>query len=412
VTRIAAVLLALWFGVASALQPARPPAPIVVLISFDGWRWDYLERVRAPTLKALAARGVRATELLPSFPTLTFPNHYTIVTGLWPEHHGIVSNTMADPAMPDRFSMSAPTAKDPRWWGGEPIWTTAVRQGRRAATMFWPGTDAPIGGAHPTYWQPFDDKFPNTARVTQVLEWLGLPDDRRPSFVTLYFSDVDHAGHESGPDSRELLEAAAHLDDMLGLLVAGVQRLGLTERTTLVVVSDHGMTAVSDDRLIFLDDLVDPKTVDVIDSGSMLQIAPRTGTVDELYRRLRGRAPHLTVYRKEQMPARLHYRNNPRIAPIIGMADAGWTVTSRARRQRRAEDNLPPARGAHGYDPTVRDMHALFVAAGPSLRRGLVVKPFENVHIYELLCALLDVTPARNDGNAAVTRGFLTASSR
>jgi predicted AlkP superfamily pyrophosphatase or phosphodiesterase len=406
VTRIAAVLLASWFGLASALQPSRPRTPIVILVSFDGWRWDYIERVRAPNLTALAARGVRATELVPSFPTLTFPNHYTIVTGLRPEHHGIVSNNIADPVLPDRFSMSAATAKDPRWWGGEPIWTTAMRQGRRAASMFWPGADAPIAGAHPTYWQPFDDKFPNPARVTQVLEWLDLPEDQRPSFVSLYFSDVDHAGHDYGPDSRELREAAAHLDDMLGLLAAGVRRRGLDDRTTIIVVSDHGMTPVSENRLVLIDELVDLDTVDVIDWDGLLQIAPRTGTVDALYRRL-DHAPHLTVYKKEEMPARLHYRDNPRIAPIIGLPDAGWTVTSRARRQHRSDEDRRPRRGGHGYDPAVRDMHALFVAAGPTLRRAAVVGPFDNIHIYELLCALLELTPAPNDGDAAVTRGFL-----
>jgi predicted AlkP superfamily pyrophosphatase or phosphodiesterase len=160
---------------AASAQRRDQPAPIVILVSFDGWRWDYIDRHPVPNLKALAARGVRARALIPSFPVLTFPNHYTIVTGLYPEHHGIVGNSMRDPSMPERFSMSAETAKEARWWGGEPLWVTAIRQGQRAATMFWPGSEAPHEGAMPRYWQPYDENRPASARIDQILAWLDLP---------------------------------------------------------------------------------------------------------------------------------------------------------------------------------------------------------------------------------------------
>src|SRR5256885_4486551 len=202
-------------------------APILVLVSFDGWRFDYIDRGDTPRLRALAARGVRAKALIPSFPVLTFPNHYTIVTGLYPEHHGVVGNSMRDPSMPERFSMSAETAKDARWWGGEPLWVTAIRQGQRAATMFWPGTEAAIGGVRPTYWRPYDKKLATLDRIQQALTWLAMPAADRPSFVSLYFEEVDTAGHDFGPGSPELATAAAHLDEALGQLVAGIQRLGL-----------------------------------------------------------------------------------------------------------------------------------------------------------------------------------------
>jgi predicted AlkP superfamily pyrophosphatase or phosphodiesterase len=398
-----AILLALALVCASpAAQRGPGEPPILVLISFDGWRWDYIDRQPAPNLKALAARGVRAKALIPSFPVLTFPNHYTIVTGLYPEHHGVVGNTMRDPSMPERFSQSAETAKDARWWGGEPLWVTAIRQGRRTGTMFWPGTEAAIGGVRPTYWKPYDKKISNADRVAQTLTWLALPEAERPSFVSLYFDEVDTAGHDFGPDSPELATSARHLDDALGQLVAGVHALGLDDRTSIVVVSDHGMTPLSYDRVVYLDALIDLSTVEILESGANLHLTPRDGDVEGLYRRLHGRHPKLAIYTREQVPARLHFRDNPRIPAIIGIPDDGWTVTSGQRLMERELDA-----GAHGYEPGTRDMQALFVAAGPPLRRGLVVAPFENIHVYDLLCSILKITPAKNDGHSSVTRGFL-----
>jgi predicted AlkP superfamily pyrophosphatase or phosphodiesterase len=398
-----AILVALVVvAAAPAARPDRDDSPILILVSFDGWRWDYIDQQPAPNLKALAARGVRARALIPSFPVLTFPNHYTIVTGLYPEHHGIVANAMRDPSMPDRFTMSAPTAKDPRWWGGEPLWVTAMRQGRRAATMFWPGSEAPIGGLRPTDWKAFDEHLATLDRVTQALDWIARPAAARPAFVSLYFEDVDTAGHDFGPGSPELAAAASRLDDALGKLVAGVHALGLDDRTSIVVVSDHGMTPTSYERVIYLDALIDMSTVDVLESGSSLQLSPRDGDVDGLYRRLHGKHPKLAIYKRQDVPPRLHYRDNPRIPAIVGVPADGWSATTG---ERLVTDELHVA--AHGYEPTTPDMGALFVAAGPTLRRGVVVAPFENVHIYDLLCRILKLTPAKGDGRPSVTRDLM-----
>jgi predicted AlkP superfamily pyrophosphatase or phosphodiesterase len=398
-----ALVLALVLGWAAAVSPRENgKTPILILMSFDGWRWDYIDRHPAPNLKALATRGVRATALIPSFPALTFPNHYTIVTGLYPEHHGIVANNMRDASMPERFTQSSETAKDGRWWGGEPIWVTAIRQGRRAAAMFWPGTEAAIRGVRPTYWMPYDKKFETRDRVAQALTWLALPEAERPSFVSLYFEEVDTAGHDFGPASPELATAVSHLDGAVGSLVEGVRRLGLDERTSFVIVSDHGMTPTSYDRVIYLDAMLDVSTIEILEYGSTLMINPRDGDVDALYRRLKGRHPKLSIYKRENMPPRLHFRDNPRIPAIVGVPDDGWSVTTG---QRLATEELHA--GAHGYEPATPNMGALFVAAGPALRKGLVVSPFENIHIYELLCRLLQITPAKNDGRASVTRGFV-----
>ena len=380
--------------------------PIVILIAFDGWRWDYMARTHVPNLQGLAARGVRAEALIPVFPTKTFPNLYTIVTGLYPENHGIVSNVIADPEFPRRFTLSAPTARDSRWWGGQPVWVTAIRQQLRAAAMFWPGAEVAIGGVRPTYWKPFDDGVSNAARVGQVLQWLALPSIKRPSFITLYFSDVDDAGHRYGPDSPNVLEAARRLDGTLGQLLSGIGKLGLLDRTALVIVSDHGMSQVAKDRAIFLDEYLDLSTVDVIEWTPNLGLRPRSATIEDIYRALKDKHPALAVYKREDIPSHLHYRTSNRIPPIVALADDGWTITTR-RRHLLASMAGRSGGGAHGYDPKYKSMHGLFVAAGPGVRQGIVVPPFENVHIYNFLCELLGVTPAANDGDAGITRRFV-----
>ena len=400
---VIALLIGGWvlLGAASQGQPRR----VLVLISFDGWRWDYIDRADVPNLKALAKRGIRSQGLVPSFPSKTFPNHYTLVTGLYPDHHGIIANTMWDDGIGQRFTMSADTAKDPRWWAGEPLWTTVIRQGGRASSMFWPGSEVAIGGQRPTAWKPFDDNLPNADRVAQVLTWLALPEAERPSFVTLYFSDVDTAGHTYGPEAWETIAAAEALDAQLGALLAGIERLGLTGRTTIIATADHGMSQQALNRKIFIDDYVDQSTVDVIDWSPILQIAPKTGSVDDLYRALRGKHPSLSVYRKGELPAALHYGTHPRIAPIVALADDGWSITTHARFEQRKGERSQSG-GEHGYPPETRSMQALFVAAGPGLRADAIVAPFQNIHVYEFMCRVLGLKPAKNDGDPAATRGF------
>jgi predicted AlkP superfamily pyrophosphatase or phosphodiesterase len=376
-----------------------------VLIGFDGWGANYTDRANAPNLRALAGRGVRAEAMIPSFPSKTFPNFYTLATGLYPEHHGVIANNMWDDGIGERFTQQAPTAADPRWWGGEPIWVTAERQGTRTAAMFWPGADVDAA-VRPADYRKYEHTFPNEARVSQVLEWLGRPAPTRPGFVTLYFSDVDAAGHDYGPTAPETMAAAAELDRLLGVLLAGIDALGLADRAHIVVVSDHGMSQQSRDRQIFLDDYIDLSTVQIVDLAPATVLAPRTGTVDEILTALKDRHPAMAVYRREDVPDELHFSEHPRIPPVVAIAGDGWNITTRAR---FAELEKGPrlTGGNHGYDPRLPSMHALFVAAGPRLRHGLVVPPFENVHVYELLCRLLELTPAPNDGSPAVSQTWM-----
>src|SRR5688572_24305861 len=399
--------VALWLLVACAcaargIDRGDGPAP-VILISFDGFRWDYETKAPAPNLRALAARGVRAESLIPAFPSKTFPNHYTIVTGLYPEHHGITSNTMVDQEIGERFSMSAATARDRRWWGGEPLWATAVRQGRRATSMFWPGSDVEIGGVRPNEWRVYDGAFPNESRVEQVLAWLSEPAVRRPSFITLYFSDVDTAGHDYGPSAPETFAAARRLDTHLRVLIEGIRARGLDDTVTLIVVSDHGMSQLSPDRRIFLDDYLDPLTIDIVDWSPVAQLWPRSGSPEVIYRALHGRHPALKVYRKQEMPPELHFSAHPRIAPVLALADDGWAITTRDRFAQQQVQGRVQA-GDHGYSPAERSMHGLFIAAGPTLRRGVVVPGLENIHLYEFMCRILGLKPAKNDGDRRRTR--------
>lgn len=378
-------------------QVAQPAPPIVILISLDGWRWDYLERFAPPLLTQLATGGVNAEGLVPIFPSKTFPNHYTLVTGQYPERHGIVSNNMVDPALPGRFTLSnREVQQDTRWWGGEPIWVTAERQGIIAGTMFWPGSDAEIAGDRPTYWRLYEHELPNDIRVDQVLEWLSLPEAKRPTFLTLYFADVDTAGHDHGPLSAENRRAVFALDAAMARLYAGIERLGLLPRTNFVIVSDHGMAELSAERLIVLDDYLDPASVEMIDSTPILGINPRRGTVDELYKTLAGRHPALQVFKRDELPAEYRLRGHPRLPSVIGIADDGWHITTREWMKRT---NVKPPGGNHGFDPKYRSMHGVFIGHGPRFRQAAVVPAFANIHVYALLCRLLGVQPAANDGD-------------
>jgi len=408
------VLLVLGMGCSgsqpsSDLLPSEPASesaatPPLLLISIDGFSADYLNQYKAPTLARLARGGTQSEGLISAFPTKTFPNHYTIVTGLYPEHHGIIANTMYDPVFDASFSLGNRAAvSDGRWWGGEPIWVTAQQQGLHSATLFWPGSEAEIQGLRPTYWLPYDGDMPGEARVAQVLNWLDLPPDARPSFLTLYFSRVDSNGHWYGPDSDSTAQAIAEVDRFLGMLVDGLEQRGLLGRMHILVVSDHGMAATSSERVILLDDYIDLNDVRVVDWNPVVMLRPTPGREDSVYAAL-SQAPHLAVHRKTEMPEHLHFDSHRRIPPIIGIADEGWVITTRER----YEEN--PSRfngGTHGYDPRLPSMHGLFLGHGPAFPQGAVVEPFENVHLYNLMAMLLDLEPAPNDGDPSVARRLL-----
>lgn len=405
----AGVLAALFAVFASA--PARSVAqnaadPILILISFDGFRWDYLNNAPAPALQRLIERGVRAEGLIPSYPTKTFPNHYTIVTGLTPEHHGIVANDMRDPSTGRTFGMSTSEAREPMWWGGEPLWVTAERGGRRAGTMFWPGSEAAIGGVRPTHWKPYSKSMPGAARVDQALAWLDLPPAKRPAVLTLYFEDADSAGHGHGPDSDAVRRAIGDLDAYVARLVRGLEQRGLIDRANIVVVSDHGMATVVPGQVIELDDYISLSDVDVVDLNPTLGLFPKEGKTDAVYRALVRAHPHLHVYRRNDTPDAWRYRHHQRIPPIVGVADEGWQVV-RGTLMDRVVRAVTRQRGIHGYDPSVLSMRGILIAAGPAFRQGVTVPAMENVHLYNALATAIGVAPAQNDGDITVALRLL-----
>ncbi len=377
---------------ATTASVATSPRPVTVLISIDGFRADYLDRGVTPVLSGMAADGARGS-MRPAFPVKTFPNHYTLVTGLYPDQHGVVDNKMEDPAMPGvTFRMSnASAVRDGRWWGGaEPIWVTAERAGIKTGTMFWPGSEAEIRGGRPSYVMPFNQAMPSTARADQVLAWLDLPRDRRPGFVTLYFDVVDTAGHNFGLDAPETNAALGEVDAALGRFMAGLKARGLA--ANVIVVADHGMTAVSPDRRANLDDLIDRSAFRVLSGGAFVTVVPVAGREAEVSRAMVRRHPHATCWASRDMPARFRYGRNPRVAPIVCLPDAGWTLSTRDFRPAR------PEKGAHGFDPSEPDMTAIFVAKGPAFRRGVNLGRFEIVDVYPLLARLVGAPAQPNEG--------------
>jgi predicted AlkP superfamily pyrophosphatase or phosphodiesterase len=356
----------------------------------------------------LAHDGVRAAALVPSFPSKTYPNHYTLVTGLRPEHHGIVANNMREPEWKATFSLADRAAvEDGRWWEGEPIWVAAERRGLVTASSFWPGSEAAIGGVHPTYWERYDETVPDEQRVDEALGWLDLPAGKRPRLITLYFDEPDGGGHAFGPASPEAGAAVRHVDALLARLRAGVAARGLDGAVDWIVVSDHGMTPVDRESSIVLADYLDLDHVVIDDLSVFGLLRPKPGTEDAVLRALTGAHPHLHAARKSAMPERLHYRAHRRIPEIVVWADPGWTIYATRAELAAALAEPDPSRGAHGYDPAERDMHGIFVAAGPSFRKGITTPPLDNVDVYPLLARLLGIPPAPNDGNPATTAAML-----
>lgn len=389
-----ALLLA---GLTAPVARAATPPPIVIQISIDACRWDYVRLFHPPVLSQLAARGVTAEKMISCFPSSTFPNHYTIVTGLRPEHNGMVANSFYDPTLKEVFDKRTGSG-DGRWWYGEPLWVTADKQGLRSACEFWPGSEAEIEGHRPDYWHHYDAKVSEVDRVHQVLEWLRLPADQRPRYLTLYFEAVDTMGHKFGPATPEVRDALLKIDDAIGRLVDGVQQLGLAHAVNYVITSDHGMARISHQRRFAIDDYVDPATIDIDYMGSIALLRPHDGDAAGLLAKFAKAPPHLHAYLREQMPPALHYRDSLRIAPVVLVADSGWNIGTRASFAREDKTGWGNG-GAHGYDPRAPDMGAMFIATGPAIRQGVIIPPFENIHVYDLVCDILGLQPAPNDGD-------------
>lgn len=381
--------------------------PYVILVSLDGFRYDYAKKYHAQHLLELATQGASAPQgMLPAYPSITFPNHYTIVTGLYPEHHGIVANSFYDPARKETYSYrDAKTVGDGTWYGGTPLWVLAEQQGMRSASFFWVGSEADIQGVRPSYYLKYDASVPNRKRVEQILAWLHLPPEKRPHFITLYFSDTDSAGHRYGPDSSQVADAVHELDGEIGKLMDGIKESRLP--VDLVVLADHGMIAVKG-APIRLDEYGLNLSWMALTVGSALY--PKSDQdAQKAYEALRGKSDKFLVYRRTQVPADLHFDSNPREGDPVVVPTGPYFIT--ATTDLTAPEHAPV--GMHGYDVThMPEMKALFVAAGPDIRAGVALGPFENVDVYPLIAKILrlDITNLKTgpiDGKLSVLEGIL-----
>jgi predicted AlkP superfamily pyrophosphatase or phosphodiesterase len=388
-------------------RPEHLPKPTLLLVSFDGFRADYLDRFTLPNFRRVMARGTRAQAMRPVFPTITFPNHYSLVTGLYADHHGIVENGFFDPVRDAAYSFRNPlTVADGSWYGGEPIWVTAERQGMVAACFFWPGSEADIKGIRPTFWNKYDGSVANAKRIETVLGWLELPAERRPHVVTLYFSDVDAASHRTPLRDASVAAAVMSVDESLGVLLDGIDRLPDRDRVWLVLTSDHGMTDTAAARIVQLGDLIDTRGIRVGYSGPVtgLHVGPDAGPAGAVRDRLNGKLQHGRAYLREELPERYHFKATPRSGDVVVVMDEGWmmatSIINRALIQREW--------GEHGWDPDLPSMKALFLISGPGIPAGASIPEVENVDVYPLMTELLGLTPAAGlDGRPGRLRALL-----
>ena len=383
-------------------SPAQQAKHYVVMVSLDGFRYDYAKKYGAKHILALAAAGASAPDgMVPSYPSITFPNHYTLVTGLYPEHHGIVANSFYDPVRKQRYSYTdAATVTDGSWYIGTPLWVLAEQQGMRSACFFWPGSEAAIQGVRPSYYLHFDNKYPDEKRIAQVLAWLRLPPEQRPHFITLYYNEPDHSGHEFGPDSPEVREAVHHVDELVGKLKAGLDSLHLP--IDLIVVSDHGMEKAQG-TWIDLDKYADLSKFQV--DGSLLY-ADSEADAERAYNQLKKADSRFMVYRLAHVPADLHFNENPREGDPVVVPTGPYLIRARAPESTTPE--RPAPLGMHGYDPAIMPtMRAIFYAAGPDIRPRSTVKPFENVNVYPFVAHILGLQTPKVDGSLSVLSGIL-----
>jgi predicted AlkP superfamily pyrophosphatase or phosphodiesterase len=396
---LAAQVIHVDHGPNAAVQRAKP---YVILVSLDGFRYTYPSQYGATTLARLAAEGASAPEgMIPSFPSVTFPNHFSIITGLYPEHHGIVENSFYDPARKERYaSKNVQAVTDGTWYTGVPLWVLAEKQGMRSACFFWPTSDAEIDGTRPTFYLHYDGRIPDEQRIEQVIAWLKLPPAERPHFITLYYSEPDHSGHKFGPDAPQTGDAVHHVDALVGTLLADLKTVGLP--VDVIVVSDHGMAMV-EGNWIDLDRYADLSQFQT--DGILLYPNDEAGAA-RAYQQLKGASDKFVVYRRADVPAHLHYNDNPRTGDPVVIPTGPYVI--RAHATENPEITQPDLKGEHGYDPRqMKSMRAIFFAVGPDIRPGAKVPPFENVDVYPFIATILGLKIGPIDGNLKPLRGIL-----
>lgn len=369
-----------------------PIESYVIMVSFDGFRWDYTDLYDTPNFDAMASSGVEAEYMIPSFPTKTFPNHYALATGLYPDHNGIINNSFYAPDLDGIYRiMNRDMVRSADAYFGEPIWLTAEQQGVKSACYYWVGSEAPIGGTYPTYWKDYDGSIPFMDRVDQVIDWLKLPMHKRPGLITLYFDEPDGIGHDAGPESAATGEVIKSIDSILGALREGIAGLDIADRVNLIVLSDHGMGPISSDKYVNIMDLIPEEwTHEVIGGNPVYLIDPADGYEDSVTLTLNA-TEGVKAWQKDDIPAHLNYGTSPRFPGIVVVADSLWSIGTK-------DDPSGYSGGAHGYDNAFTDMFTIFLAEGPAFKEDYLAPPFENVEVYGIIAHILGLDPAQTDG--------------
>lgn len=375
--------------------------PYVVMVSFDGFRHDYVERYNLPNFKKLISKGAAAEALIPSFPSKTFPNHYTLVTGLYPGNHGLVDNEFYDPEQQKLYAIrKREMVEDPVFYGGTPLWQLAQQQGMKSASFYWVGSEAKIQGSFPDYYRLYDVNVKNEERIEQTINWLKLPEADRPHFISLYFSLVDHEAHASGPTSAETQKVLHTADSILGMLMTKVEATKLP--VNIIVVSDHGLYEMEREAKVFryVNQLINIKDTTVVFANAGSQVHFYTKRVDSLYKALKAQERNFKVYKQSEFPERWHYKHI-RSGDILIVAEPGayFMTTPRDLSKWEGTGNF----GEHGYDPTLtKDVNGIFYAMGPNVKRGVKLKPFENIHVYPFVAKILGLKIPEIDGDGKV----------
>jgi predicted AlkP superfamily pyrophosphatase or phosphodiesterase len=365
--------------------------PYVILISMDGFRWDYIYRGITPNLNKLADEGVHALSLRPSFPSKTFPNHYSIITGMYPENHGIIFNSFTNTFTGETYRIGDTiSTRQSKWYKGEAFWETANRHNIKTASFFWVGSEQDVDYKRPTYFYHYNQNISFEERVNGVIKWLQLPENERPQFITLYFEEPDSKGHSFGPNSPETNKAIALVDSMLGLLIDKLKNIGMENKVNIIVVSDHGMTEISDKRIINIEEILKDYKCKFYGMGTSIMIDAEPDKLNEIYQTLKKNEKNYRVYTKDEIPEYFHFSKNPFILPIIVIAETGWTLVTNEYFKRTRSYSI---RGEHGFDNHHLDMHGIFIAKGPAFRSGYKTGTLWNVDVYPLLCKIFNITP-------------------
>lgn len=373
----------------------RSSQPYVLLISFDGFRYDYPGLTDTPNIDKIGETGVKSLSLQPVFPSMTFPNHLSIITGLYPENHGIIANYFLDPVSNRQYSLYNQEERDnPFWYAGETFWVTAKRNGIKSAVYFWPGSEINDKTKQPDYFEKYDHDRPYTERIDGIINWLNLPQSDRPHFLSLYFHETDSRGHKYGPDSEEIVSSVVLLDSLMGYLFDRLEEINMRDSINIILLSDHGMAATDSSKLIDINSIIDDTLTKVNNYGTMAMVYPVQYMDDLIYKKLEENNDNFSVYHKDDIPERWHYSNYSMIPPILVVADDGWLIKSNNDRYKGM------IKGVHGYDNAWIDMHGIFYATGPAFKSGFKTGTLKNIDIYPLLCEIFNIPQRTNiDGN-------------